>query len=513
MNLQAGARASENIRVMVIDDDDTVREVLSEVLTRRGWDVDAYASAESALAAMESKSYDVALADINMPGLSGMDFLQMARESHPEVPVVMITGYPSIDKAVEAMKTGASDFIAKPFKSEELEIIVRKAVGSSKVVSNGVEPRTRARAIGKLPEAARRRLEDKIKELSILHTIAETLDEAAERDEIYKKTMDLAQIITDAERAFILTVEPEKERVVVAAASGYEGALAGLSYAAAEEPFKSVISNRCYSYLIADDNGLSPLVSGGRAPGDRVFMLLSPLVINRDVSAILGLTGMDTGGGLSNDELTLLLNLSAKAALKLENMTLSENIFLSIVGAFKSLINALDARDSYTKDHASRVTNYAIEIARALKCGHDVIDSLSFAGPLHDIGKIAVRDDILLKQGVFSIDEREIMRSHVVRGLEILKPLNLLSVQKAIVLYHHERWDGSGYPNGLSGDDIPLVARIFSVADAFDAMTSSRPYRSALSYEIAREEILRCSGTQFDPVVVEAFLRSAILRH
>ncbi|MDO8426602.1 MAG: HD domain-containing phosphohydrolase, partial [Deltaproteobacteria bacterium] len=112
----------------------------------------------------------------------------------------------------------------------------------------------------------------------------------------------------------------------------------------------------------------------------------------------------------------------------------------------------------------------------------------------------------------FTVDEREIMKSHVTMGLEILKPLNLLTSEKAVVLFHHERWDGAGYPNGLSGGNIPVVARIFSVADTFDAITSSRPYRDALSPEIAREEIIRCSGTQFDPDVVKAFLESGILK-
>ncbi|MEK7773439.1 MAG: HD-GYP domain-containing protein, partial [Deltaproteobacteria bacterium] len=138
-------------------------------------------------------------------------------------------------------------------------------------------------------------------------------------------------------------------------------------------------------------------------------------------------------------------------------------------------------------------------------------DCISFAGPLHDIGKIAVRDEVLLKRGVFTEEEKEIMKTHVVRGEEILRPLNLLTAEKAVVLYHHERWDGEGYPNRLKGDDIPLAARIFSVADTFDAMTSSRPYRKALSHEVSMEEILRCGGTQFDPCVVEAFLASGIL--
>lgn len=507
--MQSGAAVIEQIVVMVIDDDDSVREVVSEILSRKGWKVDAFNNAEAGISALGKRPYDVVLADINMPGLSGMSFLSLAKEAAPEVPVVMVTGYPSIDMAVEAMKVGAVDFLAKPFKAEELEIIVRKAAGEAKAARAELTAGHKA----PVPEAARRRLEDKIKELSILHTISETLDEVNDKDSIFRKTMDIAQIIADADKAFIMVVEQESKNLVIRAASGYEDApIEGRNFSLKDEPFKSVVRNKCYSHLLVEGRLLEPLASTEAVPGGRRSLLLAPLLMNREVVFILGLAGKGISGDITNDALSLLLNLTAKASLKLENIALSENIFSSIIGALNSLINAVDARDTYTKDHSSRVTQYAIKIAKSLGCEQEILDSISFAGPLHDIGKIGVRDEILLKKSLLTIDEREIMKSHVTMGLEILKPLNLLTSEKAVVLFHHERWDGAGYPNGLSGGNIPVVARIFSVADTFDAITSSRPYRDALSLEIAREEIIRCSGTQFDPDVVKAFLESGILK-
>ncbi|MBI5643166.1 MAG: response regulator [Deltaproteobacteria bacterium] len=507
--MQAAVATLDQFRIMLIDDDDSVREAVGEILTRKGWKVDAFSSAEAAILALRDNPYDVVLADINMPGLSGMNFLLMAKDAAPDVPVVMVTGYPSIDLAVEAMKIGAVDFLAKPFKSEELEIIVRKAVSEARVVRTE-HPDKKTRAVESMPEVARRRLEDKIKELSILHTISETLDEVSEKDDIFRKTMDIAQIIADADRSFIMVFERDSNTLTVHAASGYEGNIIGANFSASEEPFHSVIRNKCYSHLLVNSSELAPLTSDSAGPNKRKSLLLAPLMINREVVVVLGLTCKEGGSDLRNDELTLLLNLTAKASLKLENIALSDNIFSSIIAALNSLINALDARDTYTKDHSNRVTQYALKIARELDSHQDIIDSISFAGPLHDIGKIGVRDDILLKKGHFSVDEREVMKSHVVRGEEILRPLNLLSLERAVVLYHHERWDGTGYPNGLARNEIPMVARIFSVADTFDAMTSTRPYRNALSFDVARDEILRCSGTQFDPEIVDAFIKSDI---
>ena len=506
--MQAVALPIENLRIMLVDDDDSVREALTEILSRRGWLVEDFSSAEKAISALKKERYGVILADVNMPGLSGIDFLHVARESAPDVPVVMITGYPSIDLAVESIKFGAVDFLQKPFKAEELEIVIRKAVGNAERPSKGSDS---ARTAGALPAIARRRLEDKIKELSILHTISESLDEVSEKSDIFRKTMDIAQIIADADMAFILVVEHDNGKLAVRAASGYgydDHEVLGTEFALDDEPFRSVLEKKCYSYFLASPGSL-----GGLVPqGSQLPVLLAPMIINREAVVILGLAGRPGGAEISGDALTLVLNLTAKASLKLENIALSENIFSSIIGALNSLLNALDARDTYTKDHSHRVTRYAAEIAMAMGCGQEVIDSINFAGPLHDIGKIGVRDEILLKRGGFTGEEREIMKSHVVRGEEILRPLNLLASERAVVLYHHERWDGGGYPKGLSGLDIPIVARIFSVADTFDAMTSTRPYRQALSLEVAKEEIIKCRGSQFDPAVVDAFITSEILK-
>ncbi len=514
INVQAGIAPADQFRIMLVDDDDAVREAVSEILARKGWKVAEFNNAESAVADLKNNDYDIILADINMPGMSGIDLLHRAKEAAPHVPIVMITGYPSIDLAVEAMKDGAVDFLPKPFKAEELEICVRKAVDGAKVVRADMRASDKGpRAIGSMPEVARKRLEDKIKELSVLHTISETLDESNDRDAIYRKVMDLGQIIADAGSAFVLTAERGGGDFKVRTATGFkDSSLIGMRFAPGMEPFRSVLKTRGYSYLMVDDDEITPLVSDGMGMGRRRPMLLAPMLINKEVLAIVGLNCKDTSGEITADTIALLNNLVAKASLKLENIALSESIFSSIIGALNSLINALDARDTYTKDHSNRVTQYALKIAKSLKSRQEVLDSISYAGPLHDIGKIGVRDEILLKRSGFSINERDIMKSHVLRGEEILRPLNLMESEKAVVLYHHERWDGKGYPHGLAGLDIPEVARIFCVADTYDAMTSTRPYRAALSPEVACEEIARSRGTQFDPEVVEAFFKSEIIK-
>ena len=170
------------------------------------------------------------------------------------------------------------------------------------------------------------------------------------------------------------------------------------------------------------------------------------------------------------------------------------------------LSKAIEARDPYTQGHSARVTALAEEVARRLGWSPEQLATLHIGGPLHDIGKLAVSDDVLRKEGTLDPEEIDQIRQHPTIGARIL--LRMAALREAIpyVLYHHERWDGRGYPSGKAGEEIPVEARVLAVADAFDAMTSDRPYRRALSREDALAEVERCSGTQFDPEIARVFL-------
>jgi ribonuclease P protein subunit RPR2 len=183
----------------------------------------------------------------------------------------------------------------------------------------------------------------------------------------------------------------------------------------------------------------------------------------------------------------------------------SQELTQAYMAAVRALSNAVEARDAYTGKHAGRVTAYGLELVRALELPLDQ-PGLEFGFLLHDIGKVAIPDAILRKPGSLTSDERATMAQHPVIGYELLREIEFLSDDAAaIVRSHHERWDGNGYPDGLAGEQIPLAARAFAVADVFDALTSDRPYRPAWTMARARAKIVHESGGQFDPAVVEAF--------
>jgi len=179
----------------------------------------------------------------------------------------------------------------------------------------------------------------------------------------------------------------------------------------------------------------------------------------------------------------------------------------SYMATVRALSNAVEARDAYTGKHAERVAAYGLEIGASSGLTLATNPAIEFGFLLHDVGKVAIPDAILFKPKPLNDEERAVMERHPVIGDEILRGIDFLGEAKQVVRHHHERWDGNGYPDRLAGESIPLAARVFSVADTLDALTTARPYRQATSLTAAREIIVAGAGTQFDPDVVAAFMR------
>lgn len=177
------------------------------------------------------------------------------------------------------------------------------------------------------------------------------------------------------------------------------------------------------------------------------------------------------------------------------------------LGTYQALASAIDAKDSYTGDHSTNVEGLAVQVARLLNLPAEILDDVPISARLHDVGKIGVPDVILMKPGPLTPEEWKVMRTHTEQGFEILQKAPLSERVKQAVLHSHERWDGKGYPNGLAGDSIPVIARIVTVVDAYEAMTSDRPYRKALPTEEALARLERDAGSHFDPSVVRVFVQ------
>jgi putative nucleotidyltransferase with HDIG domain len=231
-----------------------------------------------------------------------------------------------------------------------------------------------------------------------------------------------------------------------------------------------------------------------------------PLQVNRRTIGVIEVINKLDGSDFNERDLAAVVSVAGTAAMAIENTRLHEVILDAYKGTIKALAAAIDAKDPYTRGHSQRVMEYALAVGEHLSLPPDEMETLEYAGILHDVGKIAVDACILNKPSSLTASEWNIIREHPVIGANLLKEIPFLEKASQLVLHHHEKYDGGGYPFGLKGEDIPMGACIIAVADAFDTMTTDRSYRSALSFEHAIAEVQRCSGTQFCPVAAEAFI-------
>jgi cyclic di-GMP phosphodiesterase len=337
-------------RILVVDDDGSIRDIVSSMLTSAGYECRAVTSGRDAVATLQTDdNFALLLSDLTMEGMDGFALLERVRRSHPQMPVVMVTAVHDISVALAAIRSGAYDYVLKPFERDQLLTTVRRALENRRLKMENLAYQNNLEAL------------------------------VAARTEILKKTnADLEIAMHRLERSYNLTLE---------------------------------------------------------ALGD-----------------------------------------------------------------------ALDLKDAETEGHSKRVTAFTMAIAHAMDLPREHRDVIARGAFLHDIGKMAIPDAILRKPGRLTPEEQMLMREHALLGYQMLRKIPFLQEAAQIVYCHQERYDGSGYPRGLKGDQIPIGARIFAVADTFDAITSDRPYRAAQSISAARREIQKYSGRQFDPEVVTTFM-------
>ncbi len=236
-------------------------------------------------------------------------------------------------------------------------------------------------------------------------------------------------------------------------------------------------------------------------------MLCVPVLMQgRLLGVIQAINKLD--GVFSQEDMDVLISLGNLVAIAIDNANMYQEQREMLMSTIETLAEIIEKRDSYTGGHTHRVRKYSLAIGRILGLPHSELNVLDLAAALHDIGKIAIRDGLLLKKGSLTGEEFNEMTKHTVYGVEIIAHIGRFKEIMPHVKSHHERLDGTGYPEKISGDDIPLLARIIAVADAFDAMTTNRPYGERRSKNVALEELNKCAGTQFDGKIVDAFIHA-----
>lgn len=453
-------------RVLIIDDDPEIGNLYREFLEGEGYLASCCNDGSEAVIQLEKEKFDIVLLDIQMPGMDG--FKVLSSIENKGIPVIIITAFGTVENAVRALRSGASDFLVKPFSLEELSLAIERNIGNNGVASE-------------------------ISRLKMIKTILElnrVIVSLTELDPLFDKVINIVNNIYQPELVAMYITGEEGENFVLRKYMPVKNKLPEqLPVSCSYAQVRNIFSER--KALIEKE---------------RNYRITIPLTGTKKEIGFMYIE-VPAAKEISEEEIKFLEIFALQVGIGIENAILFDMIKNSYINAIKSLINSLEAKDSYTKGHSEQVAYYSLLIGKDMGIGSQNLEVLKNASYLHDLGKLGIKDSILLKAGPLDRDEMEIIRQHPSMTVKILEPLGLKKDEIAACFHHHERINGNGYPSGLKGDEIPLFARILAVADAYSAMVSERPYRKAMTEEEAIAELKRYADIQFDRDIVDTFIK------
>jgi len=349
-------------------------------------------------------------------------------------------------------------------------------------------------------------MKHRINELSTLFKSSEIINSSLELQQIMNLLLKLTLKEVKSEYGFLLLREQKTGKLILQASKEILSRIKEGSFSDKRGALGRVVKNG--QPLIIDDYQKDIRFQNSREFLNLVpqAMLIVPLKAGKEIIGVLAIGNPLSHSFYTGNDLNIAQGLANQAAIAVKNAYLYQDLQKSFLDVVAALVKAVEARDKYTRGHSQRVTEYSLRIAEALGLSKEEMKIIKFCGLMHDIGKIGIGDSILHKPSALGSKEYEIIKGHSVMGEEIIQPVGFLKKGLPLIRHHHERYDGRGYPDGLQGKAIPLMVRILAVADSFDAMTSDRPYRKALSLEESIKELKKKSGTQFDPEIVKVFL-------
>jgi putative nucleotidyltransferase with HDIG domain len=445
---------------------------------------------------------DIALIDLIMPGLSGIDTLKRLKEIDENMDIVVITAYGSMNTAIEAMKNGAYDYLHKPVAPDKLKTTIRNIVQKRELSF---------------------KLDRKMAELAAIYESTNIMRSSSSKDidDIAELIMDTIVKIMQADEGSLMLLDKDTNELYIKVGRGIPEDIIKNKRVKIGEDVAGWVVKHNEPLLLIGGISKDPRFAKLKERKEIRSALCVPLCVSNRVIGVLNLNRIYIKQDFTKEDLTLLSIFAAEISGAIERSetyaTLEEKIaeltqlnlkledlFLDTV---KALSSAIDAKDPYTLGHSSQVQKYVLAIAEEMGLREQEKKQIGIIGLLHDIGKIGIKDGILSKPGLLTHEEWDIIKKHPSIGAGIIKHIEMFDGIAEAILYHHERYDGTGYPYRLKGEQIPLMSRIMAVADAFDAMTSKRPYRKPMTREEAIKELKINSGTQFDPKVVNAFLK------
>lgn len=472
-------------KVIVVDDDIGIIDSLSVIIKRLGYQFEGISNPLEAIEKIKEKEYDLLVLDFLMDPIQGDEVVRRIRSFNTDLYILLLTGYKDAAPPLETIKSlDIQAYCEKNDNFDQLVLLIESAIKSV------IQKRTI------------KRFRDGLEK--ILHTVPK----------IYQ-LQSIGQIIQEIVKEILSFVNSENAFILlddfIGLSDNKKSFFKGVGKY--DKPLEKIMNMLDYK----DMEAMGAAKLNGK-PIELNQGIILPLISESEVARTEGVIYIESNN--YEEGIEFLKIFCAQAAIAISNVFLHSMVSAKsdeldrtynelkqrYMDTVQALRLAVDTKDVYTRGHSDRVAFYAVKIGKAFNLPDEEIENLKAGGVFHDIGKIGTADDILLKTD--KLDQREYneIKKHPIKGANILSAVSMFKDIVPLVMYHHERMDGKGYPYGIEGDKIPFLARIISVADAFDAMTSDRMYRSKLCLEEAKKQLASNAGTQFDSQVVEKFL-------
>ncbi|MGD9975005.1 MAG: HD domain-containing phosphohydrolase [Desulfatirhabdiaceae bacterium] len=492
--------------ILFVDDEESILEVASEYFSIKGYHVLTARNGLEALDILKKNNIDCCFTDINMPVMDGLELAEHINQFDNTIPVIIMTGFPSIENTIRTLKNGVVDFLIKPVNLNHMELCIQRVLQQRKLFVENVLLKQEVEKKARL-EALNSELLQKVEDLKTMNRITNEFLTLNSSSDVFNRLVQMAVDITHAADSIFYIIN-EAVMMPFAVTCCTQNGSTGTQICPTPMPSSAKVPSQIILDVLTDNIPLmvhadSPILDASGIGS----LMASPLTIRNKAFGVLVTINTPDDPAFQEKDLFCLSVMTSHAAYAIENLALYENIYQNLFSTIYAFVRAIGARDSYTEQHSNRVTAVAKLIATEMKCSPEEMDVLHTAGLLHDIGKIGIRDEILLKPSRLTDEEYEIIKTHSVIGAHIVGQLGLWEKERQVIRGHHERYDGFGYPDGLIKDEIPLLSRILTVADVYDALASDRTYRKKMDDNQILDIIRNGRGSQFDPAIVDVFIQ------
>lgn len=492
--------------ILFVDDEESILDIANEYFQQKGYEVITATNGARAVEILKNVKIDCCFTDINMPEMDGLELAGHIWKMDNTIPVIIMTGYPTLDNTIQTLKNGVVDFLIKPVNLKQMELSVKRVLHQRRLFIDNVILK---QEVEKKKELERLNLELNIKvgELNTLNRIMQDFTEIDRTFDVFHRLVAMSIEISNADEARFYVVSMSMQKPFEIAASFVDWILESEK---GHETLRNEERERVESLIMKAAKDRTPLLISENKGTDILpesvkSLMIVPLSIRDRIFGILTTSVLNGSARFIKKDLYYLSFMTRHAAYSIENLALYDNIYENLLTTLLAFVKTIEVRDSYTERHSNSVAGIAVTIGTAMKCTSEELYVLNVAGLLHDIGKIGIQDEILLKPGRLTSEEFEVIKKHPVIGADIIDKLGFWDREQKIVRHHHERYDGTGYPDSLLKNEIPLLSRILAVADVYDALASTRIYRKKMEESKILRIINEGSGTQFDPDVVAVF--------